>query len=183
MNLDNDVMPTILVRLADATDSKDVFEWRNDELTRTMSHVGDVVEWQQHCAWFDSALQSEHRILMICEDSAGEKLSLVRFDVTNEKSVVSINLNPHQRGKGLAKPCLSRAIEFLSQHNQAVTTLIAEIKEINIASQKAFLGIGFVKSEIHDGFSYYEMTLDGQNQNDNSVRKNHTNNNTSTAPL
>ena len=34
----------IKTRVATITDSKDIFEWRNDKLTRTMSHTTDIVD-------------------------------------------------------------------------------------------------------------------------------------------
>ncbi len=40
------------VRKANESDSRDIFDWRNDELTRQMSHTTDLVEWDGHSAWF-----------------------------------------------------------------------------------------------------------------------------------
>jgi len=33
------------IRKANENDSRDIFEWRNDELTRQISHTTDLVEW------------------------------------------------------------------------------------------------------------------------------------------
>ena len=42
-------MPNI--RKANDDDSRDIFDWRNDELTRQMSHTSDFVDWNGHSGW------------------------------------------------------------------------------------------------------------------------------------
>ena len=36
------------IRKANEDDSRDIFDWRNDELTRHMSHTSDFVDWNGH---------------------------------------------------------------------------------------------------------------------------------------
>ena len=43
-------------RKANESDSKDILDRRNDELTRQMSHTTDLVEWDGHSGWFASSL-------------------------------------------------------------------------------------------------------------------------------
>jgi hypothetical protein len=38
------------IRKANEGDSRDIFDWRNDELTRQMSHTTDLVKWREHSA-------------------------------------------------------------------------------------------------------------------------------------
>ena len=88
------------VRKANESDSRDIFEWRNDELTRQMSHTTDLVEWDGHSAWFAASLANTKRLLVICEDeSTDEKVAIVRFDIEDERALISINLSPQMRGK------------------------------------------------------------------------------------
>ena len=115
-----------------------------------MSHTSEIIELEQHNSWYANSLVLESRILLICEDDCGEKISLIRFDISQSNAVISINLNPNQRGKGLAKTSLIKSIEFFSEHFSEVKRLVAEIKEENIASQKTFLGIGFEKYNLED---------------------------------
>jgi RimJ/RimL family protein N-acetyltransferase len=152
-------MVDIKIRSAKENDSKDIFEWRNDELTCQMSHTSEIIEWENHNRWYSNSLDSESRILLICEDGHNEKIAIIRFDISEFNSVISINLNPTQRGKGIAKFCLIRSIEFFSKEHIEVKNLIAEIKEDNIASQKTFLGIGFTKYNLADNIGFYQKTL------------------------
>ena len=152
-------MEAIKIRSAKENDSKDIFEWRNDELTRQMSKTSEIIEWENHKRWYSNSLGSESRIVLICEDNRNEKIAIIRFDISESNAVISINLNPNQRGKGLAKSCLIGSIEFFSKEYIEIKNLIAEIKEYNIASQKTFLGIGFTKYNLKDNVGFYKKIL------------------------
>ena len=89
-------------RKANESDSKDIFDWRNDKLVRQMSHTTDLVEWDGHSAWFAASLTNPNRLLVMCEDdNTNEKVAIVRFDVENERALISINLAPKMRGKAM----------------------------------------------------------------------------------
>ena len=152
-------MVDIKIRSAKENDSKDIFEWRNDKITRQMSHSSEIIDYENHSRWYSSSLDSESRILLICEDDSNEKIAIIRFDISESSAVISINLNPTQRGKGLARSCLIGSIEFFSREYIGINNLIAEIKEDNIASQKTFLGIGFTKYNLKDNVGFYEKIL------------------------
>ena len=152
-------MIEIKIRNAKENDTKDIFEWRNDEITREMSHSSEIIEWENHCKWFLSSLDSKNSVLLICEDNSSEKIAIIRFDIFESYSIISINLNPAQRGKGLSKSCLIRSIEFFSKEYIEIKNLIAEIKEDNIASQKTFLGIGFIKYNLKNNIGFYKKIL------------------------
>ena len=152
-------MVDIKIRSAKENDSKDIFEWRNDELTRQMSNTSEIIEWENHSRWYSNSLDSESRILLICEDDRNEKIAIIRFDISESNAVISINLNPTQRSKGLAKSCLIKSIEFFSKQYIEIKNLIAEIKADNIASQKTFLGIGFTKYNLKENVGFYEKKL------------------------
>jgi len=148
------------IRKVNEGDSKDIFDWRNDALTRQMSHTTDLVEWDGHRKWFSSSLTNKNRLLVICEKkSTLEKVSVVRFDVEEGRTLVSINLNPNQRGKGLAKVSLIKSIDFFSENFTEAKRLVAEIKRENIGSQITFLGIGFEKYDSKDNIGFYEKSL------------------------
>ena len=152
-------MLDIKIRSAKENDSKDIFEWRNDEITRQMSHTSEIIEWENHSRWYSNSLNSENRILLICEDNRNEKIAIIRFDISKSNAIISINLNPNQRGKGLAKPCLIRSIDFFSTEYIGIKNLIADIKEDNVASQKTFLGIGFAKYNLKENVGFYKKTI------------------------
>lgn len=125
------------VRPATMEDALDVLEWRNDPTTRAMSRTTDVVEREGHLAWFERTIGSDRTSLLIGEHE-GHKVGMVRIDADGE---VSINLNPASRGKGLARPFLTAALDT------AEGPFIAEIKPENTASIRLFEGAGFYAVE------------------------------------
>ena len=151
-------MPNI--RKANKTDSREIFDWRNDQLTRQMSHTSDVVEWEGHNNWFSTSITNQNRLLLICEeDTTTEKVAVVMFDIENDRALISINLSPKMRGKGKAKGCLRDAIEFFKNAYPKVGLIDAEIKSANIASQRSFAGVGFaiVREEVNLLFFEYKI--------------------------
>lgn len=134
----------IIVKPACEDDSKDIFTWRNDKLTREMSLSTDPVAWEGHEIWFENTLKNDTRLLLMCIDTViNEKICIVRFDLNINRALVSINLAPSMRGKGLAKICLNAAINFLKTHVPSIDILDAEIKSTNRASIATFQGVGF----------------------------------------
>ena len=153
-------MDFISVRLASECDIKDIYEWRNDKITRQMSFDSNIVKWENHTKWFKNSLSSNKKILIICEDAYRNKISFVRFEINGSFALISINSNPKKRGKGFAKYCLINSINFFSNIFKEVDHLEAKKKEENLPSQKTFLRIGFIKYKIEDNIGYYVKKLD-----------------------
>lgn len=150
----------IAARKADIGDSKDIFEWRNEELTRKMSLNSALVEWDGHSQWFSESLENKSRLLAICEDAdSGRKVAIVRFDVELDRALISINLAPDLRGKRLAKPCLSSAIAFFHTLFANVSIIYAQIKSANTPSKRVFEGVGFEFVKESGEVLYYEYIV------------------------
>lgn len=105
----------------------------------------DVVDPATHETWFAAALENPDRVMVMAEDSPSNggtfPVAIVRFDVSGEEALVSINMNPAARGRGLAAPSLLGAEQFLTGGHTLI--LIAEIKPENIASLRAFERAGY----------------------------------------
>ena len=150
----------IKTRKAELTDSKTIFEWRNDQLTRAMSHNTDVVDWEGHSTWFASSLENKNRLLLLCEDkNDAKKIAVVRFDVNSPRALVSINLAPDVRGEGISKQCLRGSIASFRNEFPQVTALDAEIKLRNIASQRLFESVGFFNVRNDANTLFYEYSI------------------------
>ena len=150
----------INARCAEKSDSVDIFNWRNDPITREMSNTLHSLGWEEHCKWFASSLSSESCLLVICEvTDPPARVAVVRFDVEHEKAVISINLPPIARGKGLAKNCLKAAITLFRHLFPYVLSINAEIKDINLASKHTFEGVGFSFIKERKNFQYYQYVF------------------------
>lgn len=159
-----DLKAPIVVRRATETDSKVIFAWRNDETTRAMSRTTDEVEWEEHNKWYEATLKNQNHCLLMCSNAkTHQQVAVVRFDVDGEVAVISINLSPFMRGKGLATICLREAVAYFSSIYKSVSRIEAEIKPINIASRKAFEGAGFCFQKESDGMGLFEYLVDRSN--------------------
>jgi len=138
---------TVYVRNATDQDTKDLWTWSNDFVTRRNSISKDEISWQSHTDWFEKSQQNENRVILIAVDrQSAEKIGMVRFDTDGDGgAVVSINLNPSWRARGMSSRLLNLAIEAFSQENQCVLT--ANIKPDNLPSLKCFQRCGFSMHE------------------------------------
>jgi len=144
---------TLKIRRAIEADSKDIWEWRNDPITKSNSSNTDDISWDIHNNWYQKSLQNPDRFLYIGTDTNDKKVGICRFDVADNGIEVSINLNPAFRNKRLSEPLLASAIrQFQKSANLA---LLATIKHTNIASKKCFLNAGFTYSSSDTKCEYY----------------------------
>src|SRR5687768_12981563 len=125
----------MILRPASSDDVMDVWEWRNDPLTRAMSRSRNEIDRATHREWFTRALGDPSRKLLIGE-ADGEKVGMVRFDFADETEV-SINVNPAHRSRGYGRLLLSQALALVSGD------VVAEVGEDNLASQRLFERAGF----------------------------------------
>ena len=143
---------------ASNNDSLDIFQWRNDPLTRQNSINTDPVSLKDHNQWFNEVLNSRNTELLIgIKDSI--KVGVCRFSLNNlSNSVeVSINLNPLMRGKRISKKLLDESINYYLKTNKVILT--ATIRIDNIPSIKIFEELNFIKIKSTDSFNYYERNF------------------------
>lgn len=151
----------VVVRRAIRSDSEDIFNWRNDDLTRQMSHGDEYIDFETHDQWMTSSLSNENRLLLICEDAnTSQKAGVVRFDVDNNQAIISINLAPEMRGKGLASQCLIGAIEYFKPAFATVSLIIATVKTQNQSSIRAFQKVGFMLEKTEENVHRYVYRID-----------------------
>ena len=136
-------MKDVTVRKAVPEDSREVWEWWNDPLTRQMMKKNEHVPWDEHCRWWDGLMKDLNRHLYMGLLGGKSKLGVTRFDLRSpEVYEVSINLNPAERGKGYGSVIIEKGIEDLISHCK-VKLLWAACKRINVASRKSFEKAGF----------------------------------------
>lgn len=148
----------VTVLRATANDSRDIWEWRNDEITKQMFITTDSVTWEAHTGWYEKSLTNPNRYLYIGYLNDKEKIGMCRFDVesTTHTAEVSINLNPLFRNKKLSTKMLAEAIKtFTGETNVALT---ATIKKINTSSIKCFTSIDFVFERDDTDYNYYSYS-------------------------
>lgn len=138
-----DDAPTVLhLRWVNRADSEQLWLWRNDLFSRTMATSSAPIAWPAHARWFDRILSDPGTELLIAE-RGGTALAMVRFDIIGAReALVSINVAPVARGKGIGRDSLSMACARYLAANGG-TTLFADIHVTNAASIHIFTGAGF----------------------------------------
>lgn len=153
----------VQVRKATGSDSRDLWEWRNDPATRAASLSSDAVAWEKHVEWFDKTLAHPQRAIYIGEAPSGEtgNVGMCRFDIdpSAASAEVSINLNPAHRGKRLSKELLAASIDEFRSDFTTVTQVTALIRESNEPSKKLFASVGFSRVSETDGVGAYVLSL------------------------
>jgi len=152
-------MNDVSIKSATEEHSKAIWEWRNDATTRAMFLNQDLVSWVNHQSWYERVQTNNNRHLYV--GYTGDILfGMVRFDKCENQDhtyEVSINLDPQQRGKGLGKILLTKAIEHFWTQVPDADLILAEIKKENVASKKAFENAGF--EERQKSATLYDFSL------------------------
>lgn len=144
----------IEVRLALEEDSRWIFSWRNDPVTREMSHTHEPISWDDHRVWFEEALKNPARCLLMCSN-AKRRVAVTRFDLFTHEALVSINLDPDLRGQGLGKVSLEAAIAYFNALQVKSYDLLAEIKRHNLPSRRVFEACEFTLEREDQATAYY----------------------------
>ena len=154
LRLPTEPQDRIVVRPATTSDSRSVFEWRNDPVSRANSHTGHVLGWDEHDEWFSRSLVDPDRVIFmgVVDD---EPIGVVRFDrCGTQEFEISINLAPGRRGRGLGAKLLSSACSAFTI-NEPKACLAAQLKVANLPSRRVFEACGFeFVSEANGMFTY-----------------------------
>ena len=148
---------SIKVREANISDKKDIYDWRNDLDTRKMFHTEKFITWEEHCEWFLN-FRKINFFLIVCLDLvSNKKIAVLNFKIINNEAIVSINLNPKERGKKFGSICLKLGIEFFLKRNNHIKAIKSEIKSSNFKSKKIFINNNFVIKYKRKNIEYFEF--------------------------
>jgi len=142
----------IKLRKAVEIDSDDIWNWRNDPLTKKNSGDPRAVTRETHNIWFKQALENPDSFLFIGVIENKYKLGICRFELCDGEVEISLNLNPEFRNKNLSTPFLKIALkQFLKNSN---VSIVAKIKPTNVASVRSFKAAGFSVADAENEFTY-----------------------------
>jgi len=115
------------LRGARLSDADLLLAWRNDPLTRRMSHEGHTVEEEPHIAWLTASLKDPDRHIYIAEID-GIPVGTVRADHAAGIWELSWTVAPTHRSRGIGKKMVSAVADLMPGSIKAV------VKAGNIAS-------------------------------------------------
>lgn len=138
------LLNNIKIREANLIDCRDLWKWRNNREVRKACFNTSVVSFSKHREWFFLKLEDANaKIYIAYNRKSEEKLGVIRFEQKNDKTEISMNLNPRFIGKGIGSHIIEIATEkYISEICN--TPIFAEIRNDNIRSQKAFKQAGYI---------------------------------------
>ena len=130
------------------TDCKLIYSISNDPVVRKNSFNQKSIEYENHCKWFSKILADKNTLFFIVffDETENEFVGQIRFSRKSEESldcVISLSITEAFRGKHIASKFIELGIEKLKKNWLGIKSIIAEVKDENIASNKLFLKEGF----------------------------------------
>jgi RimJ/RimL family protein N-acetyltransferase len=143
-------------------DAQLIFKWANDDDVRNNAINKHKIKWNDHINWFNKKLQSPDTFMFIgfLKD---EPVGQIRFDKENDDYVIDYSIAKIHRGKGLGTEIVKAGIKILTETIHKPFTVVAQVKEENIASIKVFTALHFTKSETvskhNSTLNCYKLTI------------------------
>ena len=137
-------MPTSRTELrpAEMSDCEMVWRLNNRREVRAVSQSPQRIEWDEHRQWYAQQLQAPKSLFLIVEVK-GDSVGVLRITrTTDDTAIVSIALNPAQRGRGVGRRSIRDACEQYAVAYPHMT-IEAWISEDNHASARCFCAAGF----------------------------------------
>ncbi len=133
-------------RPASPDDAKILWHWANDPTTRSTSFQPEPFDFEHHLAWYREKLASPDCRIWIAYDER-DALGQVRYDRIGDEAEVSVSVARDVRGRGIGRELL-RDTAALACRALHVSTLVALVRDDNMASLRAFAGAGYAVSGV-----------------------------------
>jgi len=147
------------VREVEQSDLILLFDWVNDPLTREMDFNPEPIPLEIHEEWFRT-LPESGKYQIIVDGLHQNKWIPVGQVRVNDDGRISMSIAPQFRGQRLATPVIEAAMAYIRE-NTDIRVLIADIKQENTRSAKAFQKAGFryvdsrnVKGKVWNKYTY-----------------------------
>jgi UDP-2,4-diacetamido-2,4,6-trideoxy-beta-L-altropyranose hydrolase len=135
----------LIVRLARESDCRLLFAWADDPVARAASFHPAAISWEDHVRWFTERLQDPQSVIYIGENTTGEAVGVVRFQIKGESAVLSVNVAPEFRGQGWGRELIAFSTHALVR-TYSVRRVDAFVKPDNRASVRLFEASGFLRA-------------------------------------
>lgn len=130
------------LRKANALDKKLYFNWANDAETRKNSFSIEPIAWEDHDKWYDEKMADKNTEMFVLMDFF-KPLGQVRLAIEENVGIISYSVDADERGKGIGREMLLLLEKEMAKKKSSDFTLIAYVKEENVASNKVFESLGY----------------------------------------
>lgn len=129
------------------TDCDLIFELSNDPMVRKASFNQEIIQYSEHCKWYENNLANLNILFFLIFSDAKETefIGQIRFKRVSEHSpecTISLSITEPFRGKHIASKFLELGIKELSKKWNLINTVVAEVKKENEPSNRLFSSYG-----------------------------------------
>jgi len=142
-------MKGLLLRQAVESDSKEMFDLRNNPAIRRMSHNTRIMSFAEHRQWFSRVLTDNSKKILIAQKDS-DFVGMVRLELIDNAYLMSWAISPKFQGCGFGKEMVKAASKIVDK------TLRAEIKQNNHASIRIAEYIGMKLTKTIDNILFYQ---------------------------
>lgn len=150
----------IKFRHAEEEDSDLIWRWANDPKVRAVSFSSKPIPWEHHIQWFAARLADPQCIILLATNETGTPVGQIRYDIEDNKALVSVTVDKQFRGQGLGTQLIVLSAERVFSERE-IDVVLARIKIDNAASVRAFQKAGFIRVGVVqvNGLEAVEMLL------------------------
>ena len=147
-----------ILRQVTLEDKEMLLAWANDPVVRYQAINQHEITIDEHSKWIYQHLNDPNTRMWILEYN-GIPAGQIRWDLNGKEAILDYSISDGFRGRGLGKVILKRGIDEVCKIWTGIS-LIAEVKEKNIASIKAITAAGFKQSNsIKSGYLLFKFEL------------------------
>ena len=146
------------LRQVTPNDEELLFFWANDPAVRHQAINQQEITIDEHSNWIYQHLNDPNTKMWILEDY-GIPAGQIRWGLNGKEAILDYSISDAFRGRGLGDVILKRGIDEVRKIWAGVS-LIAEVKEKNIASIKTITVAGFEQiNSVQSGYLRYKFKL------------------------
>lgn len=144
-----------IIREAKTRDSRFIFDLSNEKIVRDNSIKKRKIDWEEHIKWFNKKLNDNNYEFFVIYDEHNNFIGQIRYEISDDKAVVSISITKNFRVEKLASKILADSAAILFRNREKIERVFAYIRKENIASLRAFEKAGYI----------FEKSLNINNEN------------------
>lgn len=143
----------LYLRSAVLADAMLLFQWRNEKATRANSLHSEELVYEDHVHWLERVLEIDKARYFYILMKGNMPIGQIRLCEDNEMMLISYSVDVSHRGRGYGRTILQMLEEKLSEQNTPFI-LVGYVKQENIASQRAFISLGYCEGRENNLFRY-----------------------------
>lgn len=136
------------------SDCEQLFQWRNEMVTRMNSKYRGVISLEDHEKWYNKLLNNDFTKLFLLQ-LENKAIGQIRLDQKGKDAVISFSIDCKYRGKGYG----TKILELVEEEavKRQIVNLEAFVRSENIASKKSFMKLSYlIKSESEEMVIYHK---------------------------